>query len=132
MHRLSVFAMENAELCRSWLLQILASENPVGDPFWKEFQGSLERFSETELAQDSIDTEAMSVLVLSGIFLWPVWARAHAKTDEERRKLAVRMTRELLRLCLFGSMNPAAFPDLVERLSHPLPDAETVDIARLR
>lgn len=119
MHRLSVFAMENAELCRSWLLQILASENPAADPFWREFQGSLERFAQTELAQKNVDSEAMSVLVLSGVFLWPVWARSHAKTDEERRGLANRMTRELLRLCLFGSMNPDAFPDLVTRLSKP-------------
>jgi AcrR family transcriptional regulator len=129
MHRLSVFAMENAELCRSWLLQILASENPVADPFWKEFQGSLERFAHTELAQEKIDSEAMSVLVLSGVFLWPVWARSHAKTDEERRRLAIRMTRELLRLCLFGSMKPAAFPDVVARLREPPSEAETVDIA---
>jgi len=129
MHRLSVFAMENAELCRSWLLQILASENPVADPFWKEFQGSLERFAQTELAQDNVDSEAMSVLVLSGVFLWPVWVRSHAKTDEERRKLAIRMTRELLRLCLFGSMNPAAFPDVVSRLREPLTKSETAEMA---
>lgn len=127
MHRLSVFAMENAELCRSWLLQILASENPAADPFWREFQGSLERFAQTELAQDNVDSEAMSVLVLSGVFLWPVWVRSHAKTDEERRRLANRMTRELLRLSLFGSMNPAAFPDLVERLRQPRQHTESID-----
>ena len=132
MHRLSVFAMENAELCRSWLLQILASENPVADPFWKEFQGSLERFAQTELAQDNVDSEAMSVLVLSGVFLWPVWVRSHAKTDEERRDLANRMTRELLRLCLFGSMNPASFPDVVARLREPLTDTETIEMAGRR
>jgi AcrR family transcriptional regulator len=129
MHRLSVFAMENAELCRSWLLQILASENPAADPFWREFQGSLERFAQTELAQDNIDSEAMSVLVLSGVFLWPVWVRSHAKTDEERRRLANRMTRELLRLCLFGSMNPAAFPDVVARLRQPRQHTQSIDTA---
>jgi AcrR family transcriptional regulator len=129
MHRLSVFAMENAELCRSWLLQILASENPAADPFWKEFQGSLERFAQTKLAQENVDSEAMSVLVLSGAFLWPVWVRSHAKTDEERRLLANRMTRELLRLCLFGSMNPAAFPDLVERLRQPRRQSESIEMA---
>ncbi len=125
MHRLSLFAMENSDLCRSWLLQILASENPVADPFWKEFQGSLEIFAKTELAQDSIDSEAMSVLVLSGLFLWPVWVRSHAKTDEERHDLAVRMTRELLRFSLFGSMNPEAFPDIVRRLKEPLSNSQS-------
>ena len=29
---------------------------------------------------------------------------------------------QLLRLCLFGSMNPASFPDLVARLRHALGD----------
>jgi hypothetical protein len=27
---------------------------------------------------DSINTEVVSVLTLAGMFLWPVWARAHA------------------------------------------------------
>ena len=129
MHRLSVFAMENADLCRSWLLQILASENPAADPFWKEFQGSLELFAQTELTRENIDSEALSVLVLSGIFLWPVWVRSHAKTDEERRKLAIRMTRELLRLSLYGTMRPDAFPDIAERLREPLSQADSVDIS---
>lgn len=132
MHRLSVFAMENAELCRSWLLQILASEEPASDPFWREFQGSLQRFAETELAQDDIDSEAMSVLVLSGIFLWPVWVQSHAKTEDERRKLARRMTREVLRLCLFGSMNPDKFPDIVARLREPVAQRDVVQIADRR
>ena len=132
MHRLTVFAMENAELGRSWLLHILAMEEPTHDPFWREFQGSLQRFSETELAQDDIDSEAMSVLVLSAIFLWPVWVGAHSADDEERRKLALRMSREILRLSLFGSMVREKFPHVVERLKKPVSQKDVVDIAGRR
>lgn len=129
MHRLTVFAMENAELGRSWLLQILASPEPASDPFWKEFQGSLQRFAETDLAQAGIDSEAMAVIVLSGIFLWPVWARSHAKDEEERRKLALRMSREILRLSLFGSMKPEKFADMAAGLRKPLKPDDVVEIA---
>src|ERR1700751_4782962 len=50
--RLASFAMDNPELCRVWLLQLLASPDPASDPFWKEYEGSLARFARTELAQD--------------------------------------------------------------------------------
>lgn len=129
MHRLAVFAMDNAELSRSWLLQILASPEPTADPFWREFEGSLHRFAQTNLARDNIDSEAMSVIVLSSIFLWPVWAQSHAKNKAEKRKLATRMSREVLRLSLFGSMNPAKFPDVVARLREPVSLNDTAEIA---
>lgn len=129
MYRLVRFATENADICRSWLLQILASPNPTADPFWREFQGSLERFTQTELAQEHVDAEAMSVLVLSGIFLWPVWVRAHAADEGDRAKLALRMSREILRLSMFGSMKPEMFPEVVARLRTPISPDDEIDIA---
>ncbi len=124
MHRLTAFAMDNAEMGRSWLLQILASPNPQADRFWQTFQGSIEQFAKTDLAQPDIDAEAFSVLILSGIFLWPVWAQSHAKNEEERNILAQRMSREILRLSLFGSMQPQQFPDVVARLGRPIEAGE--------
>ena len=129
MYRLVVFATDHADLCRGWLLQILASPNPTADPFWREFQGSLQRFTETELAQKHVDSEAMAVLILSGIILWPVWVRAHAADETDRGKLALRMSREILRLSLFGSMQPEKFPEVVKRLSKPISPEDEVDIA---
>jgi AcrR family transcriptional regulator len=129
MFRLVQFATENADLCRSWLLQILASPDPTSDPFWREFQGSLQRFTETDLAQKHVDADAMAVLVLSGIILWPVWVRAHAADDSDRTKLALRMSREILRLSMFGSMNPEKFPEVVARLNTPISPDDEVDIA---
>lgn len=132
MHRLAVFAMDNAELSRGWLLQILASPEPTADPFWREFEGSLQRFSRTKLAQENIDSQALSVIVLSSIFLWPVWAQSQSKNKAERRKLATRMSREVLRLSLFGSMVPDEFPGVVARLRAPVMQDDMVEIASPR
>jgi AcrR family transcriptional regulator len=114
--RLHIFAMDNPELCRIWLLQLLSSPEPSRDPFWREYEGSLARFAATDLAQPGIDTEALSVINLAGAFLWPVWARSHAHGDDERRTLALRFAREALRLSMYGSLQSERFPDIARRL----------------
>lgn len=114
--RLTNFAMDNPELCRIWLLQLLASPEPTADPFWREYEGSLHRFANTDLAQEGVDSEVLSVLVLAGAFLWPVWARSHARSDDERRALARRFASECLRLCMYGSMQSDQFPHIAERV----------------
>lgn len=114
--RLALFAMDNPELCRVWLLQLLASPDPSADPFWREYCGSFERFAATEMAEPDIDAEVLSVMNLAGIFLWPIWARAHAGSDRARSQLARRYVDEILRLSLFGTMRAEAFPAVVERI----------------
>lgn len=114
--RLTNFAMDNPELCRIWLLQLLSSSDPMADPFWREYEGSIQRFADTDLAQNGVDAEVLSVLMLAGAFLWPVWARSHARTDDERRGLAHRLAQECLRLCMYGSMQSERFPEIAERL----------------
>lgn len=123
--RLTQYAMENPELCRGWLLQLLASPDPSQDIFWREYEGSVGRFAATDLAQPGIDTEVMSVLMLAGTFLWPIWAQAHAETPEARRELANRLAREMLRLSMFGTMRANRFPDLAEKLGQPVPPGST-------
>ncbi|TAK99835.1 MAG: TetR/AcrR family transcriptional regulator [Rhodospirillaceae bacterium] len=115
--RLADFAMENPEQCQAWLVQVLSSPNPLSDPFWKEYEGSIEKFVRTpDLAQENIDCEVMSVIMLSGTFLWPIWARAHAKTGKDRRHLARRFTQECLRLSMYGSLRPESYPEVDKRL----------------
>ena len=114
--RLAIFAMENAELCRVWLLQLLASPDPTSDAFWREYSSSLARFAETDLAQENVDAEALSVMIISGTFLWPVWARSQAREEGERRKLAHRFAQEVLRLSMYGSVKPDQYPDVARRL----------------
>ncbi|MFT3966250.1 MAG: TetR/AcrR family transcriptional regulator [Sphingobium sp.] len=115
--RLADFAMRNPELCRIWLLQLLSSPAPEKDPFWREYQGSLDRFTKTDLAQPGVDSEVLSVLMLAGAFLWPIWARSHAKNDKEREALRQRFQRETLRISMFGTLRSEKFPAIEDRLS---------------
>jgi AcrR family transcriptional regulator len=113
---LALFAMENPELGRVWLFEVLSSNRPSSDPFWNRYKTLLEHFAKSEYAQPGIDVEVHSVLVLVGVFLWPVWARAHTRNAKERREMALRYAREALRLGLHGSMRPDKFPELDARL----------------
>jgi AcrR family transcriptional regulator len=115
--RLTSLAMANPELCRIWLLQLLASPDPAADPFWREYEGSIHRFAQTGLSQNGIDSEVLAVLMLAGAFLWPVWARSHAKSESERIELTRRFTVECLRLSLYGTMKPECFPAIAGRLA---------------
>jgi AcrR family transcriptional regulator len=112
MEHLADFAMENPEIGRVWLFELLTSRRPADDPFWQKFVSNLERFAKTDLAQPGIDAEVVSVLVLAGTFLWPVWARAHARTAKERQQMSKRFSRELLRLSLHGTLRPEKYPGL--------------------
>ncbi|MFA7585217.1 MAG: TetR/AcrR family transcriptional regulator [Novosphingobium sp.] len=114
--RLTDFAMANPELCRIWLLQVLASAEPANDRFWREYVGSLQRFAASDLAAPGIDAEVLSVLNLAGAFLWPIWAQAHDRDGSRRGELGARYTRETLRLSMYGSLNPGAYPDIAEAL----------------
>src|SRR6266481_4360271 len=65
-----------------------------------------EQLAKTKYAQPGIDTEVVSVLMLAGMFLWPVWARAHTRTAKERQQMGKRFSREVLRLSLHGTLRP--------------------------
>lgn len=114
--RLADFAMENTDLCRVWLQQVLASPDPANDPFWREYCGSLRRFAATDLAEPGVDAEVVAVLNLAGVFFWPIWARAHAEDERTRGRLARRFADEMLRLSIYGTMRADAFPEIVRRL----------------
>jgi AcrR family transcriptional regulator len=114
--RLSAFAMDNPELCRAWLLQVLSSPSPSKDRFWRQYEGSTARFATTDLAQENIDTEVLSVIMLAGAFLWPVWARAHANKKEDMRPFAHRFAQECLRISMYGNLRSEHYPQIARRL----------------
>lgn len=122
--RLGHYAMDNPELCRIWLLQLLASPNPSHDRFWREYSGSLGRFAESDRARAGIDVEVFSLISLAGYFLWPIWARAHSRNDEERDRLAQRFNREMLRLSLYGTLDPAQHPETLQTIARPLGEGD--------
>jgi AcrR family transcriptional regulator len=113
---LAQFAMENPEMARVWLFELLSSKRPAADRFWQQYFSNFDQFAQTESAQPGIDTEVASVLMLAGAFLWPVWARAHSKTAKERQIMAKRLSREMLRMSLHGTLKPDRYTDLDERV----------------
>lgn len=118
--RMVAFAMENPELGRVWLFEVLSSSRPTSDPFWNQYRSQFEKFAQTDMAQPGIDVEVHAVIMLIGTFLWPVFARAHARTAKERQQLAKRYSNEMLRLSLHGTMRPEKFPDLDSRVGKAL------------
>ncbi|MET0283711.1 MAG: TetR/AcrR family transcriptional regulator [Polyangiales bacterium] len=113
---LAEFAMENPELGRIWLFEVLSNKQPSNDPFWRFYESSFKRFAKTALAQPGIDVEVLSVLLISGAFIWPVWVRSHARTAKERHQMMKRYTREIVRLTMHGTLRSERYPDLENRL----------------
>jgi hypothetical protein len=111
--------MENPELGRNWLFDVLSSKLPAKDPFWRHYELTFKKFAKTALAQPGIDVEVISVLLISGAFIWPVWVRAHARTAKERQQMMKRYTREILRLTLHGTLRPEKYPHLDARVNEP-------------
>jgi len=111
-YHLARFAMENPGLGRVWLFELLSSRRPASDPFWQQYESNFELFAKTEFAQPGIDAEVASVLMLAGCFLWPVWARAHARSAKERQQMAERFAREIIRMCLHGTLRSEKFAEL--------------------
>lgn len=118
--RLAGFAMGNPELCRAWLLNVLSSSEPASDLFWREYRSSAERFDRTEFSRGGVDTEVLSVIMLAGTFLWPVWAHARYGDQQDLGVQAQRFAEESLRLSMYGNLNPARYPKIASRLSERL------------
>jgi AcrR family transcriptional regulator len=114
--RLATFAVENPELGRVWLFETLASEDPSQDLFFKQFRGSLENLTDSEVGQNGVDTEALAVILLAGYFLWPVWVQSHTHDKKRQARMAHRLSREVLRLSMYGVFKPEYYPQLVELL----------------
>lgn len=100
--RLANYAIENPEIGRIWLYDVLSRENPREDVFYKRFQQALQNLVDSDASLDDMDAEVLAVLMLTGYFLWPVWVRSHAKSRKARRQMAERFAREVLRLSMHG------------------------------
>lgn len=114
--RLIRFGMENPELCRIWLFEVMSSKDPASDPFWKAFLGSYAAFAETDAAEENLNSEVLAIIMLASSFLWPIWMRSHAKSEKERRALAESFSDECLRLSMFGSLKSERFPEIARHL----------------
>lgn len=103
--RLSMYAVENPEIGRIWLFDVLSRKNPTDDVFYKRFEQSLQNFADSDASEKNIDAQALAVLMLTGYFLWPVWVQAHAKSKKARQKMAQRYAGEVLRVSMHGMVH---------------------------
>lgn len=100
--RLAEYAIENPDIGRIWLYDVLSRENPKEDVFYKRFAQALQSLAESDASHEDIDVEVLAVMMLTGYFLWPVWVRSHARSKKARRQMAERFASELLRLSMHG------------------------------
>ena len=100
--RLADYAIENPEIGRIWLYDVLSRENPKEDVFYKRFEQALQTLAQSDASLNDMDIEVLAVLMLTGYFLWPVWVRSHARNRKARRQMAERFASEVLRLSMYG------------------------------
>ena len=103
--RLAEYAIENPDIGRIWLYDVLARKNPREEVFYKRFALALQNLAESDASHDDMDVEVLAVVMLTGYFLWPVWVRSHAKTKKARKKMAERFASEVMRLSMHGVLH---------------------------
>jgi len=103
--RLAEYAVDNPDIGRIWLYDVLSRKNPKDDVFYKRYELALREMATSDATYDDLDTEVLAVLVLTGYFLWPVWVRSHAGTKKERKLMAQRFANEVTRFSMRGVFN---------------------------
>ena len=119
--RLAEYAIDNPEIGRIWLYDVLSRENPKDDVFYKRFETALNSLAASNASLDDLDTEVLAVLMLTGYFMWPVWVRSHAKSKKERKQMAQRFAGEVLRLSMHGVLRADGHAILKAYLKSNLP-----------
>jgi hypothetical protein len=100
--RLAEYAIENPDIGRIWLYDVLSRKNPKEDVFYKRFEQALEGLAASDASEKDLDVEALAIIMLTGYFLWPVWVRSHSKTRKDRKLMAQRFASEVMRLSMHG------------------------------
>lgn len=119
LERLSDFAMNNPELSRAWLFDVMTTQGNVTDKFWTKYVEELGAFVESGHGREDMDVEVFAFITLASALLWPIWVGAHAKSTKARDKMQQRFVDEMMRLVLFGSLVPERHANLVKRFSKP-------------
>jgi AcrR family transcriptional regulator len=100
--RLAEYAIDNPDIGRIWLYDVLSRKNPKEDVFYKRFESALKEMAMSDATEEGMDTEVLAVLMLTGYFMWPVWARSHASSKKERKLMAERFASEITRFSMHG------------------------------
>lgn len=102
--RLAEYAIDNPEIGRIWLYDVLSRENPKDDVFYKRYVQGLQDLSHSDMAESGMDIEVLAVIMLTSYFMWPVWVGSHARGKKARKVMARRFASEVLRLAMHGML----------------------------
>jgi AcrR family transcriptional regulator len=100
--RLIMFAMKNPEFGPAWLRRMRFSGDQSTDPFWMAFTEHMRHFSESDIAEENIDVEVHSFMVLVSTLLWPLWQGARELGPQKRKELQKRFSAEVVRMSKYG------------------------------
>lgn len=103
--RLAEYAIDNPNIGRIWLYDVLSRKNPRDDVFYKRFAQAIQGLADSDASYKDMDVEVLAVIMLTGYFLWPVWVGSHAKTKKGRKQMAQRFAAEVLRLSMHGVLH---------------------------
>jgi len=116
LERTTEFAMNNPELSRAWLFDVMSTKGPVTDRFWLRYVAGLEDYVRRGYGRADMDVEVFAFISLASALLWPIWAGAHSRSGRTREKMRQRFFDEMLRLVAFGSLIPERHRELIEQL----------------
>jgi AcrR family transcriptional regulator len=111
---LALFFLDNSELGRIWLFEVLARNDVSSDPLWRTLRDSIERFSPSKFGREGVDADVLAVMTFGAYFLWPLLVKADKLSPKERKRMAVRVSNEMMRNSLYGSLRPETVPSLVD------------------
>lgn len=121
--RLAEYAIENPDIGRIWLYDVLSRDDPKEDVFYKRFALAMQSLADSDASVDDMDVEVQAVLMLTGYFLWPVWVRAHARSKKARKQMAKRFAGEVLRVSMHGVLRADSHTILQAYLKSNLPSS---------
>ncbi|HLY56586.1 MAG TPA: hypothetical protein VKS60_13570, partial [Stellaceae bacterium] len=119
---LSLFLMNNPGLARVWLNEIVLSDKRDQDPLSREWIDGCMGFAKSEKAQPGIDGAVLAMWTLGAMLLWPLWVGAATLDQDEKRAMARRFAREILRGSLYGNLRPGWSPNLEALLARTKAD----------
>lgn len=116
--KLAEYTIENPEISRIWLFDVLSRDNPRDDVFYKRFEESMSKIFASDACEPGINLQAHAVMLLSSYFMWPTWVRTQTRSKKDRRESARIFAQEMVRLSLRGVFKSTDSATLEDVLPH--------------
>jgi AcrR family transcriptional regulator len=98
------FYLERPEIPRLWMYQLLGGLPLREDESWNTFVEMMRAFAASDVAEDEIDPEMLSHILVAVTLIGSLHAHTAAHSKASRREITRRFVRELKRLLLSGAV----------------------------